>query len=43
MTEIIMTVLALIVGAWFMIRFSIPHLLEWLECMSIDDTTDRKE
>jgi hypothetical protein len=37
--EIILTGLAAIVCCVFMIRYSIPLLLEWLECLDIDDTT----
>ena len=42
-SEIILTILALIVGSWITIRYNIPLLLEWLDCMCIDDTTVRKE
>lgn len=42
-SEIILTILALIVGSFIMIRFSIPMLLEWLDAVSIDDTTTGKD
>lgn len=41
--EIILTILALIVCWIFIVRFSIPRLLEWLEAMSIDETSVGKE
>lgn len=40
--EIILTAIAAIVGCWFMIRYSIPLLLEWLDTMSLDETEFRK-
>lgn len=42
-SEIILTGLALIVGSFIMIRYSIPMLLEWLDAVSIDETTTRKD
>ena len=41
--EIILTGLAAIVCCVFMIRHSIPLLLEWLDTMNIDDTTTGKD
>ena len=38
-SEIILTILAVIVCCVFMIRYSIPLLIEWLEALSIDETT----
>lgn len=42
MSEIILTILALIVLCWTAMR-SMPYLVEWLESISIDETTDRRE
>lgn len=41
--EILQTLLALILCWIFIVRFSIPRLLEWLEAMSIDETSVGKE
>lgn len=41
--EIILTGIAVIVCCVFMIRYSIPQLLEWLEAVSIEETTTRKD
>jgi hypothetical protein len=41
--EILQTILALILCWIFIVRFSIPRLLEWLEAMSIDETSVGKE
>lgn len=43
MKEIILTGLAAIVCCVFLIRHSIPLLLEWLDTMSLDETEFRKE
>ena len=42
-SEILLTILALIVGCWIMICYNIPMLVEWLEGVNIDDTRVRKE
>lgn len=42
-SEIILTILAVIACCVFMIRYSIPLLLEWLEALSIDETTTMTE
>ena len=42
-SEIILTILALILGWIFIVKFSVPQFLEWLDCMCIDDTSVRKE
>lgn len=38
--EIIQTILALIAGWYFIVRYSMPMLEEWLEGLSMDDTTE---
>lgn len=41
--EIIQTILALIACWYFIVRYSIPMLEEWLEGLSIDETTERND
>ena len=41
--EIILTALAFFVGSWIMIRFNIPMFIEWLDTISIDETTEGSE
>ena len=41
--EFILTALAYIACVAFLIRYTIPHMLEWLEAMSIDETTEGRE
>lgn len=41
--EIILTALMAYVGIRLMIRFSIPMLIEWLDTISIDETTEGSE
>lgn len=43
MDEIIKTILALIACWYFIVRYSIPMLEEWLEGLSIDETTERND
>lgn len=43
MSEMILTVLALIACWIFFIRHTVPLLEEWLEAITQDETTDRKE
>ena len=43
MSEMILTALSLIACWIFMIRYSVPMLEEWLEAMTTDDTTERKD
>lgn len=40
--EIILTIPALIVCWIFMVRYSMPMLLEWLEAMNTDETSARE-
>lgn len=42
MNEMILTGL-LIAISWYVVRRTIPLLLEWLDCMSIDETDVGKE
>ena len=42
-SEIILTILAVIACCVCMIRHSIPLLIEWLETVSIDETTTMME
>lgn len=43
MSEILLTALLVILYTWYAGRHTIPLLLDWLECMSIDETTTGKE
>lgn len=43
MNEMLLTALLVIICVWYAVRRTIPLLLEWLECMSMDDTTTGKE
>lgn len=43
MKEMILTVIVLIICICYVTQRTIPLLLEWLECMSIDEMTDRRE
>ena len=43
LSEIILTILALIACWIYMARVSVPALLEWLEAMNTDETSVRKE
>lgn len=41
--ELIQTILALIACWIFIVRYTIPMLEEWLEGLSIDETTERND
>lgn len=42
MDELIQTILALIFGTWFLTKYTIPQMLEWLDCMCIDETIEER-